>query len=114
MPAFNVASVGYGAGSADIAGRPNVVQVVIGETTASSPVPEPGQLVRLLETNIDDATGEVSYAEDDTHGYDLLSRIVIRTLQAGGEAIAVRADEVSAEIWNGGPALAHLRFALAV
>jgi hypothetical protein len=59
MPAFNVSSVGYGAGSADIAGRPNVVQVVIGEAAASNLVPEPGQLVRLLETNIDDATGEV-------------------------------------------------------
>jgi hypothetical protein len=62
---------------------------------------------------IDDATGEISYAEDDAHGYDLLSRIVIRTLRAGGEAIAVRPDEVSAEIWDGGPAVAHLRFALA-
>jgi uncharacterized protein (TIGR00299 family) protein len=59
MPAFNVSSVGYGAGSADIAGRPNVVQVVIGEAAVPSAVPEPGQLVRLLETNIDDATGEV-------------------------------------------------------
>jgi uncharacterized protein (DUF111 family) len=58
MPAFNVESVGYGAGSADIAGRPNVVQVVIGEAAAPNPVPEPGQLVRLLETNIDDATGD--------------------------------------------------------
>jgi len=59
MPAVNVMSVGYGAGSADIAGRPNVVQVVIGEAESPSPVPEPGQRVQLLETNIDDATGEV-------------------------------------------------------
>jgi pyridinium-3,5-bisthiocarboxylic acid mononucleotide nickel chelatase len=59
MPAINVVAVGYGAGSADIAGRPNVVQVVIGDAVAASLVPEPGQIVRLLETNIDDATGEV-------------------------------------------------------
>jgi pyridinium-3,5-bisthiocarboxylic acid mononucleotide nickel chelatase len=59
MPAINVVSVGYGAGSADIVGRPNVVQVVIGDAAAASIVPEPGQIVRLLETNIDDATGEV-------------------------------------------------------
>ena len=59
MPAINVVAVGYGAGSTDIAGRPNVVQVVIGDAVAASPVPEPGQVVRLLETNIDDATGEV-------------------------------------------------------
>jgi uncharacterized protein (TIGR00299 family) protein len=59
MPAINVTSVGYGAGSADIPGRPNVVQVVVGDAAAASPVPEPGQPVQLLETNVDDATGEV-------------------------------------------------------
>ena len=36
MPAINVTSVGYGAGSADIPGRPNVVQVVIGDAAAAS------------------------------------------------------------------------------
>ena len=59
MPAFNVSSVGYGAGSADIAGRPNVVQVVIGDASSQSDMPEPGQPVQLVETNVDDATGEV-------------------------------------------------------
>jgi uncharacterized protein (TIGR00299 family) protein len=59
MPAINVTSVGYGAGSADISGRPNVVQVVIGEAASPSVMPEPGQHVQLLETNVDDATGEV-------------------------------------------------------
>lgn len=59
MPAINVASVGYGAGSADIAGRPNVVQVVIGDALELNVTPEPGQDVQLLETNVDDATGEV-------------------------------------------------------
>ena len=59
MPAINVTSVGYGAGAADIPGRPNVVQVVIGDATAPSSLPEPGQPVQLLETNVDDATGEV-------------------------------------------------------
>jgi uncharacterized protein (TIGR00299 family) protein len=59
MPAINVTSVGYGAGSADIPGRPNVVQVVIGDAVSVSTTPEPGQDVQLLETNVDDATGEV-------------------------------------------------------
>ncbi len=62
---------------------------------------------------IDDTTGEITFAQDDVHGYDLLSRIVVRVLDAGGEAIAVRSEEVDAQIWNGGPAVAHLRFALA-
>jgi uncharacterized protein (TIGR00299 family) protein len=59
MPAINVTSVGYGAGTSDIPGRPNVVQVVIGDAAAPSELPEPGQPVQLLETNVDDATGEV-------------------------------------------------------
>jgi uncharacterized protein (TIGR00299 family) protein len=59
MPAFTVRSVGYGAGTADIPGRPNVVQVVVGDELAASATPAPGQPVQLFETNVDDATGEV-------------------------------------------------------
>jgi uncharacterized protein (TIGR00299 family) protein len=59
MPAFTVRSVGYGAGRADIPGRPNVVQVVVGDEVAASATPAPGQPVQLFETNVDDATGEV-------------------------------------------------------
>ncbi|MEI8240194.1 MAG: nickel pincer cofactor biosynthesis protein LarC [Actinomycetota bacterium] len=59
MPAFTVRAVGYGAGAADIPGRPNVVQVVIGTHATSAVAPEPGQPVRWFETNVDDATGEV-------------------------------------------------------
>lgn len=59
MPSMRVESVGYGAGSADIEGRPNVVQVVIGSAPTADPVPDPGQPVQLFEANVDDATGEV-------------------------------------------------------
>ena len=57
MPPMQVSSVGYGAGSRDVPGRPNVVQVVIGDELRSSP--GPGQPVELLECNVDDVTGEV-------------------------------------------------------
>lgn len=59
LPAMDVLTVGYGAGTLDIAGRPNVVQVVIGTSPAGTATPPPGQPVQLLETNVDDATGEV-------------------------------------------------------
>jgi len=59
MPAMTVESVGYGAGTADIPGRPNVVQVVVGSHTPVVASPDPGQPVQLFETNVDDATGEV-------------------------------------------------------
>lgn len=59
MPAMRVGSVGYGAGTSDIDGRPNVVQVVVGEAEAIPSPPEPGQPVALFEANVDDVTGEV-------------------------------------------------------
>lgn len=57
MPALDVQAVGYGAGTRDIPGRPNVVQVVIGEAVDHSD--GPGQPVTLLECNVDDVTGEI-------------------------------------------------------
>ena len=59
LPSMTVQAVGYGAGTADIPGRPNVVQVVVGREPLVSTTPDPGQPVQLFETNVDDATGEV-------------------------------------------------------
>jgi uncharacterized protein (TIGR00299 family) protein len=58
MPAMTPNAIGYGAGGHDIDGRPNVVQVVIGEAIPASTAEPPGQPVLLLEVNLDDATGE--------------------------------------------------------
>lgn len=60
MPAMAVTAVGYGAGTADTSGRPNVVQVIVGTTTDEEAVLDgPGRPARLLEVNVDDVTGEV-------------------------------------------------------
>lgn len=65
LPAMRLTANGFGAGSREIDGRPNVTQVVIGqgeEPTAGggvTPGDTPGQAVVLLEANVDDATGEV-------------------------------------------------------
>ena len=55
MPAMTVMAAGYGAGQRDIDGLPNVTQVVLGEAI---PAQEPGQPTTLVETNVDDVTGE--------------------------------------------------------
>jgi uncharacterized protein (DUF111 family) len=55
MPAMTVDVVGYGAGTAVLADRPNLTQVVIGVRTSELAT---GQPVTLLEVNVDDATGE--------------------------------------------------------
>ncbi|HZU74105.1 MAG TPA: nickel pincer cofactor biosynthesis protein LarC [Acidimicrobiales bacterium] len=57
MPAMTITATGYGAGSRDMDELPNCTQVVIGAVDASTPAMD-GQPVVLLETNLDDATGE--------------------------------------------------------
>jgi hypothetical protein len=60
VPQMKIRSSGYGAGSRDLDGMPNVLQVVIGEleTDVASQVPLHQDLV-VLEANVDDVTGEV-------------------------------------------------------
>ena len=57
LPPMLVVASGFGAGTKEIDGRPNLTQVVIGEPL-ETPVAS-GQPVVLLEANVDDATGEV-------------------------------------------------------
>jgi len=56
MPAMRIEATGFGAGARELDTLPNVTQVVIG-WPADEGAP-PGQTVLLLETNVDDVTGE--------------------------------------------------------
>jgi uncharacterized protein (TIGR00299 family) protein len=56
MPSLAVSAVGYGAGTRELDGMPNVTQVVIG--TAVDRIGTGSQPLALLEANLDDATGE--------------------------------------------------------
>ncbi len=63
MPAMTLRASGYGAGSRDNLGRPNVVQAVIGDLSAEAGDASVGEgtdeeLV-LVEANVDDLSGEV-------------------------------------------------------
>jgi uncharacterized protein (TIGR00299 family) protein len=53
-PSMSVSAVGYGAGARDLPGRPNVLRLWLGETTARRP-----RGMVLLETNIDDMNPEL-------------------------------------------------------
>ena len=57
-PAMTVSGIGVGLGARDPAEFPNVVRVWLGET-ADNETPGPPASVTLLETNLDDATGEI-------------------------------------------------------
>ena len=56
LPDMRVSATGYGAGSRDINGMPNVLQVVLGEGSLIAKVSEP---MVLLEANVDDAAGDI-------------------------------------------------------
>jgi len=59
-PAMTLERTGYGAGSRDIETRPNVLRIWLGERTSGG-----ARQMLLLETNIDDTTGEMlAYARD--------------------------------------------------
>ena len=64
MPPMDVTASGFGAGTRELDGLPNVVQVVVGSAQAGdSRGPggelEHGQPVVVLEANVDDVTGEI-------------------------------------------------------
>ena len=54
VPAMKVKQIGYGAGQKDFK-HPNLLRVLVGESTTSG---ASGDAITLLETNLDDATGE--------------------------------------------------------
>jgi len=55
QPPMKVTGVGYGAGTKDFPGWPNVMRVLLGERTPE----ETGDDLRLLETNIDDMNPQI-------------------------------------------------------
>lgn len=100
MPAMVIGSTGFGAGSRELDGLPNCTQVVIGRrSTAADPVgfdPAAGQPALLLETNIDDATGEtMAHALAsliDAGAYDAWITPVIMKKGRPGHVLSVIAD----------------------
>jgi len=74
LPAMRVDRIGYGAGTRDLPGHPNLLRLFVGETTPDSEprTPNPdGGVVAVIETSVDDMSPEV-------YGY-----LVERALAAG-------------------------------
>ena len=66
LPAMRIERIGIGAGSKDWPDRPNVLRLILGESTSAAEIRDPEtrdprtcDTVWLLETNLDDATGEI-------------------------------------------------------
>ena len=75
MPAIKVARIGYGAGSRDYSGHPNIARLFVGERAEVSntgpPSRSPGEVVTVIEANVDDMSPQL-------YGY-----LVERALDAG-------------------------------
>ena len=78
-PPMTVARTGYGAGTRAVTDRPNVASVTLGSPAASRetrpPGPQDTQAVEILETNLDDVTGE-------TLGYVITAALAAGALDA--------------------------------
>ena len=57
LPAMKIEAIGYGAGQKDFQ-HPNLLRLLVGETSAQETTADSDTIV-LLETNLDDATGEI-------------------------------------------------------
>jgi uncharacterized protein (TIGR00299 family) protein len=58
LPELEVGASGFGGGQAELDDLPNCTQVVLGRRDPTPPAPGTGQPAVLLETNLDDVTGE--------------------------------------------------------
>jgi uncharacterized protein (TIGR00299 family) protein len=58
QPAMSVSAIGYGAGSADLEGQPNVVRIMIGEG-AEKVVPGFDEEISVIEANLDDMNPQI-------------------------------------------------------
>lgn len=58
QPPMSVSAIGYGAGTADLEGQPNVVRIMIGEA-AENVVPGFDEEISVIETNLDDMNPQI-------------------------------------------------------
>lgn len=60
VPAMKIEHIGYGAGQKELAEQPNMLRLLVGEAVAASDnAPETSDTIWVLETNLDDISGEV-------------------------------------------------------
>jgi uncharacterized protein (TIGR00299 family) protein len=58
VPAMTIRSTGFGAGTRDGRTRPNVLRLIVGDAIDGSPASRDVDEIVILETNLDDATGQ--------------------------------------------------------
>lgn len=59
IPPMNLRAIGYGAGSADLQEKPNVLRLLIGENTVAEPGEHWDAPITIIETNLDDMSPQI-------------------------------------------------------
>jgi uncharacterized protein (TIGR00299 family) protein len=72
QPPMSVTSIGYGAGTTDLEGQPNVLRLMVGESAEKRAVAE-SETIRVLEANLDDMNPQI-------YGYFLEKALVAGAL----------------------------------
>jgi len=86
FPAMKIAATGYGAGSRDLPGQPNVVRLTVGETVETQPAASQGipeDTITVLEANLDDLNPQV-------FGYVMESLLAKGALDAFGTPVQMK------------------------
>jgi uncharacterized protein (DUF111 family) len=58
QPAMKVSAIGYGAGTTDLEGQPNVLRIMAGEVSEKA-IDSHGGTIRVLEANLDDMNPQI-------------------------------------------------------
>ena len=58
QPSMSISAIGYGAGTADLEGQPNVLRLMIGDAATKSTAAE-SEIIRVLEANLDDMNPQI-------------------------------------------------------
>ena len=59
LPAMTISKIGYGAGTKDLAEQANLLRIILGEKSEAATATPAFETVWVLETNLDDTTGEI-------------------------------------------------------
>jgi hypothetical protein len=82
QPAMSVAAIGYGAGTADLEGQPNVLRLMVGESAEKS-ASSTDETIHVLEANLDDMNPQI-------YGYFLEKALAAGALDVFATAVQMK------------------------
>ena len=89
LPSMSIDKIGYGAGTRDLQGQANILRILIGHTSDSTPT----ESIAVMETQVDDMTGEeLAFALErlrDSGAIDVFTTPIAMKMNRSGQLITV-------------------------